>query len=157
MNPSNFPRSRSGTIAAIVAIDIGIRPPAPIPWTTRHAISTGIDGAAPQSADPSRKIAIATSEDPPAPVEVAELPVERDRRDTGEQVGREDPRVDVQPAEVGDDRRRRRRDDRLVERGEDRDQHQAAVDREHAAERQLVPGRAVGRASVRETRLHGIW
>ena len=63
-----------------------------------------------------------------AAVEVAELPVERagDRR--GEQVGGDDPRQVLDPAEVADDRRQRRRDDRLVERGEQQHEHQRDED-----------------------------
>ena len=36
-------------------------PPAPRPWNAREAISAFIDPASPQSADPVRKIAIATT------------------------------------------------------------------------------------------------
>jgi hypothetical protein len=57
-------------------------------------------------------------EDQRAPaVDVAELPPQRHRDRAREHVGGEDPRVARQPAEVGDDPRQRRRDDRLVERG----------------------------------------
>ena len=71
-------------------------------------------------------------EDELAPVEVAELPVQRrgDRR--GEQVRGHDPRQVLDPAEVADDRRQRRRDDRLVERREQQDEDERAEDQADA-------------------------
>ena len=54
-------------------------------------------------------------EDDPAAVEVAELPVHRPDHGRGEQVCGHDPREMLDPAEVADDRRQRRRHDRLVE------------------------------------------
>ena len=67
-----------------------------------------------------------------AAVEVAELAVERagDRR--GQQVRGDDPREVGDPAEVADDRRQRRRDDRLVERGEQQHEHQRQEDQAQA-------------------------
>ena len=47
----------------------------------------------------------------------------------------------VMPAEVADDARQRGRDDRLVERRERERHHQAGVDREDPADRQVVAGR----------------
>ena len=70
-----------------------------------------------------------------APVEVAELAVERrDDRDR-QQVGGDHPRDVLQPAEVADDRRQRGRDDRLVERREQHHQHQRAEDHPEAPRR----------------------
>ncbi len=63
-----------------------------------------------------------------APVEVAELAVERAGDRGGEQVRRHDPGEVRDAAEVADDRRERRRDDRLVERREEQDEHQRRED-----------------------------
>jgi hypothetical protein len=80
--------------------------------------------------------------DPPS-VEVSELPVDRadDRR--GEQVRGDDPREVLDPAEVADDRRQRRRDDRLVERGQEEDEHQRPEDETDA--RRVLARRRCGR------------
>src|SRR6478735_7243379 len=43
--PWYLPRSRSGTTSAIRAVEVTIRPPAPIPWTARHATSQVIVSA----------------------------------------------------------------------------------------------------------------
>jgi hypothetical protein len=63
-----------------------------------------------------------------APVHVAELPVERRRDGRGEQVRGHDPGEVVEPSEVADDRGQRRRDDRLVERGQEHTEHQRRED-----------------------------
>ena len=87
-----------------------------------------------------------------AAVEIAELAVERagDRR--REQVRGHDPREVLEPAEVADDRRQRGRDDRLVERREQDDEHQRAEDQADArsrlggrAHRSVVPAGAARR------------
>ena len=62
-------------------------------------------------------------EEPPPPVEVAQLAVERDGHRGREQVRGDDPREVLEPVQVGDDVRQRGRDDRLVERGEQRREH----------------------------------
>ncbi len=87
-----------------------------------------------------------------APVHVAELSVERRRRRGREQVGGDDPREVLEATEVADDRRQRRRDDRLVQRGQEHAQHQRA---EHGHERAAgqhvagLGGVAVGGAHAR--------
>ena len=86
-----------------------------------------------------------------AAVDVAELPVERHGHRRGEHVRGEDPRVLRDPAEVADDARQRGRDDRLVERGEKQRHHQPRVDREDAADREVVAGRLSARRSRRFT------
>ena len=63
-----------------------------------------------------------------ASVLVAELPVERRHDRLGQQVGGHDPREVIEAAEVADDRRQGRRDDRAVERGEQHHQHEARED-----------------------------
>ena len=60
IRPCHRPRSLGGTIAPITASDSESRPPAPSPWTPRASTSSVISCAAPQSADPTRKMAIAT-------------------------------------------------------------------------------------------------
>src|SRR5829696_6627252 len=81
-----------------------------------------------------------------APVDVAEPPVQRHRHRRAEHVGGEDPRVLRDPAELGDDSRQRRRDDRLIEGGEQQRHHQARVDREDSADRIAVSRRGSGEA-----------
>jgi hypothetical protein len=55
--------------------------------------------------------------------QVAELAIERRHDRRGEQVRRHDPRQMRKPTKLADNRRQRRRRDRLVERGEEHDQH----------------------------------
>ena len=72
-------------------------------------------------------------EDPLAPVEVAELAVDRLRDRRREQIRGDDPRVVVEPAEVTDDRRQGDRHDRLVERRQQHPERQGAVDHKDLA------------------------
>jgi hypothetical protein len=64
--------------------------------------------------------------------EVAELPVDRPDHRRSQQVGRDDPRELRDAAEVADDRRQRRGDDRLVERREQQHEQQRAEDQANA-------------------------
>ena len=73
--------------------------------------------------------------DPLAPVEVAELAVDRGRARGGEQVGGHNPRQMVEAAEVPDDGRQSRRHDGLVEPGEQHSQHERRVDDQDPAVR----------------------
>ena len=57
--PWYFPRSRGGTTSPITAIVVTIKPPPPIPWSARKAISCAMVCASPQSTEPTRKITIA--------------------------------------------------------------------------------------------------
>jgi hypothetical protein len=59
--PCHRPRSRGGTMFPITASDSGNRPPAPTPWIARKTTSSVIPCASPQSAEPIRKITIATT------------------------------------------------------------------------------------------------
>ena len=77
-------------------------------------------------------------EDLLAAVEVAELAVDRRRDGRGQQVGRHHPRQLGEPAQLADDRRQRRRDDRLVERGQHHGQHQPCEDRADAGRCRLL-------------------
>ena len=79
-----------------------------------------------------------------APVHVAELAVERRRGGRREQVGRDHPRQVLEAAELADDRRQRRRHDRLIERGEEHAEHQRGEHGHEGSARQGVIGR--GRA-----------
>ena len=65
-------------------------------------------------------------------VEVAQLAVHRTDHRRGEQVRRDDPGELRDSSEVADDRRQRRRDDRLVERGEQQHEQERAEDQAHA-------------------------
>ena len=84
-------------------------------------------------------------EDPLAPVEVAQLPVDRQAHGGGEHVRRDHPGDPVEPVQVPDDRGQRRGHDRLVEGGQ-QDRH------EQAQERQPQPA-ALRAAGVRD---HGV-
>ena len=46
-------------MSAMIACAPTIRPPAPMPWTARNAISSVIDWLRPESIEPVRKITIA--------------------------------------------------------------------------------------------------
>ena len=83
-----------------------------------------------------------------ASVEVAELPVQRAGHRRREQVGGHDPGQVLEAAEVADDRRQRRRHDRLVERREQDDEHQRAEDDPN-------PGRRPVRAGERRHAMEG--
>ena len=67
-----------------------------------------------------------------AAVEVAELPVQRPGHRRRQQVAGHHPRDVLEPVQVADDRRQRGRDDRLVERREQQDEHQRAEDQADA-------------------------
>ena len=83
-----------------------------------------------------------------AAVEVAELPVQRHRRDHRERVGGDDPGDAGEPAEVVGDRRERGRDDRAVERAHHLPELQADEDQQRARSRPA--GGAVGHPSLLE-------
>ena len=59
ISPWYRPRSRGGTSPPTVDSASGTSPPAPMPCTTRNATSCDIVCAAPHSAEPTRKSAIA--------------------------------------------------------------------------------------------------
>ena len=81
----------------------------------------------------------AADEEQPAAVHVGQPAVDRRRHGRGEHVGREDPRVVLDAAEVGDDHRQRGRHDRLVERGEQHaEQHADDRDQGLAAREQVA-------------------
>ncbi len=82
-----------------------------------------------------------------APVEVAQLPVERGRHRRGEQVGRDHPGKLVQSPEIAHDGRQRGRNDGLIERGEEHAQHQGAEHRVDLALRHAVALRRCSAAS----------
>ena len=70
----------------------------------------------------------AEQEHRPAAEQVGDLAVERAADRRRQQVGRDGPRVEAVAAEVGDDRRQRRADDGLVERGQEDRDHDRAED-----------------------------
>ena len=139
--PWYLPRSRNGMMSAISAIAVTIRPPAPIPCTARHETSQVIELASPHSADASDEERGAQLEDALAAEQVAELAGQRRRDRVGDQVRRDDPGHVRPTAEVADDGRQRRRDDRLVERGQQHAQRDRAEEDVHlpTAQRALAP------------------
>ena len=64
-------------------------------------------------------------------IHVAELAPQRRRHRGGEQVGRDDPGQMRQPVKIACDGRQRRRDDRLVERGQQHSEQQCTDDHQH--------------------------
>ena len=64
----------------------GISAPPPSPWSVRQTISTVIDGANPDSTDPTRKIAKSGEVHAPPAIEVRESPPERHGDRRGEDV-----------------------------------------------------------------------
>ena len=145
IRPCQRPRSRGGTMLPITASESGNRPPAPIPWIARKTTSCVISCASAAERRAEEEDDDREQEEVLAPVDVAELPVERHGDRRREHVRGEDPRVLRDPAEVGDDPRQRGRDDRLVERREQQRHHQPRVDREDPADRE-VGSRAAVRA-----------
>ena len=57
--PWYLPRSRAGTMSPMIAWVSTSRPPPPMPWTARKAISSTMFLAWPQRAEPMRKITMA--------------------------------------------------------------------------------------------------
>lgn len=84
--------------------------------TEHHELGHGLRGAAEDRAEEERHQR--HDEDPLAPVEVAQLPVERGRDHGHQQVRGREPGQIGQPVQVTDDRGQRGRHDRRVERGE---------------------------------------
>ena len=130
-------------MSPIAAIASGIRPPAPRPWTARPAISIPIDIARPLMTDPVEKSVIAEQEERPPPVDVGELPVQRDGHCRAEHVGGEDPRVVLEAAEVAGDLRQGGGDDRLVERGEEHAEHEPEEDDQGPALAEGIDGAVI--------------
>ncbi len=127
--PWYLPRSRSGMTSAISAVAVTIRPPAPMPWTARQRDQPGHAAASPHSAEADDEDRRAELEDQLAAEQVAELAGEHRRDRVGQQVRRDHPGHVPGAAEVADDGRQRRGDDRLVERRQqhpeqDRDEHE---------------------------------
>jgi hypothetical protein len=83
-------------------------------------------------------------------VQVAELPIERTDNGRGEQIRRDDPRELRDTAEVADDRRQRRGNDRLIQRREQQHQQQRSEDQTHR-----LPLADAGRGRGFGAHLHG--
>ena len=87
-----------------------------------------------------------------ASVEIADLAVERagDRR--GEQVGGDDPGELGDPAQVADDRRQRRRDDRLIQRCQQQHEQERAEDQAHPLPFRAGRSQSCLRSALRQVR-----
>ncbi len=83
-----------------------------------------------------------------AAVEVGQLAVDRRCRRRGQEIGRNDPGEMLDAVEIGRNARQRRRDDGLVERGEEHAEHQADQDDDRLA----MVETARGRLGVRQSR-----
>ncbi len=70
--------------------------------------------------------------------QVAELPVQRAGNRRRQEIGGHDPGEVIEPTEVADDGRQRRRDDRLVERGEQQHEQQRGKDQPHLPARLVL-------------------
>ncbi len=84
-----------------------------------------------------------------AAVQVSELAVERARDGGGQEIRGHHPRQVGDPAEVADDRRERRRHDRLVERGQQEHEHQRDEDRADARLRLEGGVRHLGNTTIK--------
>ena len=104
------------------------RPPAPMPWTARKAASDGIDHGERAEHRADREDRDGEEEELLAPVDVAELAVERRRDRGGDEVCRRDPGLAGEVVEVVGDDTHGARDDRLVERSEEHPHHEADED-----------------------------
>ena len=118
-------------MSPIAAVVVTISPPPPRPCSARKAISDGMFRASPHSAEPTRKRTIAVCKTSLPPVEVTELPVQRRHDRRRQQVRRDHPREMLDAAKIANDRRQRRRDDRLIERREQRDEKQRRENQTH--------------------------
>ena len=74
MNPAYLPRCRAGTMSAMMAWDMIIRPPPPSPCTTRPAISQSMVGARPPITEPAMKREMAARKRPLRPMRSPSLP-----------------------------------------------------------------------------------
>ena len=83
-----------------------------------------------------------------AAIEIRELAIDRRADGRGEEIGRDDPRVNVETAELGDDRRHGRRDDQLFHGGDRHGHEQRGGDHAAAGEGGLASC-LTARASVR--------
>ena len=128
-SPWTLARSRSVNRSPIIVMTIGPTAPAPRPWMIRMAISFGMLREQPDRIEPRREQPQPEQEHALAAEQVGELAVNRGRHRRREQVGREDPGIDVEPVQLGDDARHRRRDDRLLQRRHGHRQQQG--DRDH--------------------------
>ncbi len=59
MIPMYLPRSRAGTMSAMIACARIMRPPPPRPWIARAAMSAGMEPASPPTIEPAMKIEMA--------------------------------------------------------------------------------------------------
>jgi hypothetical protein len=87
-------------------------------------------------------------EDQPAPVEVGDLAPQRRGRGRGEQVGGDDPRQLVQPAELADDARQGGADDALVEGEQQHAGHDPGQHEQDLAVREVAGDVVVGLAGL---------
>ena len=125
----------------------GTSPAAPRPWSARAAISCGIERAKAHVTAPVRKTRDRDEHQAAPSVDVREAAVDGHRHRRGQQVDREDPRVERKAAQVADDRRHRRRDDGGLEGGERRHEHEGQPSRRGAAS-----GSKRGRGRLRHER-----
>src|SRR5262249_44938492 len=115
-------------MSPMTAMVVTIRPPPPSPPIARKAISSVRVWLIPQSTEPIRKKTIAAWRTTLGPDWAASLPVDGPGDGRGEQVRGHDPGEVGDATEVADDRRQRRRDDGLIERGEQKHEQQRPED-----------------------------
>ena len=87
-----------------------------------------------------------------APVQIADLAVERRRRRRRQQIRRHHPRQMIQTAQITNDRRQRRRHDRLIQSRQEHPQHQPAEHHQDLPMGQLRTTRRSRNAHVRPPR-----
>ena len=106
--PWYLPRSAGVNRSPMTASEIGNRAPAPRPWMPRKRISCHIVLAQAGQGRADQEDADADHQQRLAAVEVGQLAVDGDRHGAGQQVGRDDPGVEIRALEVGHDVRQDR-------------------------------------------------
>ena len=144
-------RSTGGTSSPMSACESIISPPPPSPCSTRAATSCGIVCAALHASEPSGENAERDEQHVALASQVAEAPVDRHDRRGREQIRDCDPRAVAQAAEALRDRRRRGREQRLVDR---RHEHRQE-DRDEDVEELLARDGGRGRAAQAPRRPEG--
>ena len=114
-------RSRGGaSTSPTIVCGIRCRPAEPMPCATRAIASCVMSCARPQSSDATGRGSRLGQEDQARTDEVGELAEHRQQHRAGQRVRDDDPAHLLDGAEVAGDRRERRRDDRVIERTEER-------------------------------------
>lgn len=114
--------------------DISPPPPKPLPSPKPDQLVHILRGTAQNT--PEEEHDDGQLEDALATVEISCLAPQRCRGSAGQQIDGDDPRQQIASMKVADDRRQRRRHNRLIEGGEEHPQHQPGHDHQNLAMRE---------------------